>query len=245
MCSTILGEACELVKQYNGGPAHTVILPEGTELWRVHRSDSGHPANSFNSTGIAPLVDASGFDVRRSVGFPSQGRFDPVHDETVCAGGSRVGGYLYMGLSVNAVVAEGILRGTDIPRSKLLSFATVAELSITKMKLGQHVSVVSLDTQVGLNAINQDASLVACSWRDYRESRMSCTDILVANPDTFGVRYPCRHGTDERAVMLVDRGTALAVDIVDSSDLSAPGWGLTLVRDALVSGFGLDFDVMP
>lgn len=134
-------------------------MPAGTELWRVHRTDSRYPANSFNSTGIAPLTDAVAFDIRKHRGLPRQGRFDPVHDNTVCPGGSGLGGYLYVGLSVGAVVAEGILRGTDIPKSKLLSYAAVADFSLTKLTLGENISVITLDTQVGLAAINQDGSL--------------------------------------------------------------------------------------
>lgn len=215
----------------------------GTELWRVHRTDSAYPANSFNSSGIAPLTDALAFDVRKHRGLPRQGRFDPVHDETVCPGGSTLGGYLYVGLSVGAVVAEGILRGTDIPKSKLLSYAAIAELSLTKLVLGQDISVVSLDTQVGLAAINQDGSLVGCTWRDYRSSRVTCTDILVETSNSHGVRYSCRHGRDETAMMLVDRGVALGVDVMDTSDLSAPGWGLDRVRSVLKRGFDLDVDL--
>jgi len=231
------------VRKYNGAPAHTAIVPAGTELWRVHRTDSRYPANSFNSTGIAPLTDAVAFDIRKHRGLPRQGRFDPVHDNTVCPGGSGLGGYLYVGLSVGAVVAEGILRGTDIPKSKLLSYAAVADFSLTKLTLGENISVITLDTQVGLAAINQDGSLVGCTWRDYRDSRVTCTDILVGTPGALGVRYPCRHGKDERAVMLVDRRNSLPVDITDTSDLSVPGWGLDLVRRTLRLGFDLDIDL--
>ncbi|BCF86694.1 hypothetical protein RQCS_62390 (plasmid) [Rhodococcus qingshengii] len=138
-------------------------------------------------------------------------------------------------------MAEGILRGTDIPKTKLLPYAAVVDFSLTKLILGESISVVSLNTQVGLTAINQDGSLVACTWRDYRDSRMTCTDILVST--AHGVRYPCRHGKDERAVMLIDRRTPLAVDIVETSNLSAPGWGLDLVLSTLQLGFDLIIDL--
>ncbi|GAA4474292.1 hypothetical protein GCM10023094_09630 [Rhodococcus olei] len=81
------------MRTYNGGPAHAHVIPAGTELWRVHRTHSSHPANSFNSTNIAPLVNPRGIDLRRER-IPRQGRFDPVHDDTLCSGGSSPGGYL-------------------------------------------------------------------------------------------------------------------------------------------------------
>lgn len=230
------------MRTYNGAPAHTDVIPAGTELWRVHRTDSTHPANSFNLTGIAPLVNALGIDPRKER-LPRQGRFDPVHDESICPGGKGLGGYVYLGLSVGAVVAEGIIRGADIPKTRLLGFGTIAEASITRMTLGEDLVIAVFDTQEGLTAINQDGSLVGCTWRDYRDSRITCTDILVATSDAYGVRYPCRHGKDERAVMLVDRGRPLVLDIVDSSDLAAPGWGQDIVADALHERFGLSIDL--
>ncbi|GAA3131067.1 hypothetical protein GCM10020255_004840 [Rhodococcus baikonurensis] len=43
--------------------------------------------------------------------------------------------------------------------------------------------------------------------------------------------------------MLIDRGGALTVDIEETSDLSAPGWGLDLVLATLESGFDLTIDL--
>lgn len=230
------------MRKYNGAPAHTEIIEAGTELWRVHRTDSAYPANSFNLTGIAPLVNGLAVNTRKER-KPRQGRFEPVHDETICPGGKGLGGYVYLGLSVAAVVAEGIIRGTDIPKTGLLGFGAIAEASITRMTLGEDLVIALLDTQTGLTAINQDNSLVACTWRDYRESRITCTEILASTPDARGVRYPCRHGKDERALMLVDRRRPLALDIVDTSDLSAPGWGQDVVTEALHEQYGLSIEL--
>lgn len=226
------------MRTYNGAPAHVAVVEAGTELWRVHRTDSEYPANSFNSEGIAPLVDALKVNVREEK-MPRQGRFDPVHDPAVCPGGEELGGYVYLGLPVAAVVAEGIIRGFDIPRTGLLPYAAIVEASITKMVLGEDITIVTLDTQAGLTAINQDSSLVACSWRDYRDTRIRCTQILLGTPAARGVRYPCRHGKDETAIMLVDRKVPLTLDIIDSSSLAEPGWGQDLVVEALRERFSL------
>lgn len=226
------------MRTYNGAPAHTAVIEAGTVLWRVHRTDSEHPANSFNSKGIAPLVDALQLNIRKDE-MPRQGRFEPVHDPAVCPGGEALGGYVYLGLSVGAVVAEGIIRGSEIPKTGLLPYSAIAEASITKMVLGEDITIAVLDTQAGLVAINQDNSLVACSWRDYRHSRITCTQILLGTPAAQGVRYPCRHGKDETAVMLVDRKGSLTLDIVDSSNLAEPGWGQDLIVTALRERFSL------
>ncbi|WP_235214808.1 hypothetical protein [Rhodococcus opacus] len=230
------------MRTYNGAPAHTDILSAGTELWRIHRTDSPFPPNSFNSAAIAPLEDALAINTR-TMRIPRQGRFDPVHDPRVCPGGSLVGGYLYVGLSVGAVVAEGILRGTDIPKTGMLSDTALAEVSLTRMIAGEDITVAVLDTQAGLAAINQDGSLTGCTWRDYRDSRITCTNILVGTPVAAGVRYRCRHGQDERAVMLVERGTPPDITIDATGDLADRGWARGLVIDSLLDDFGLVVDV--
>ena len=105
------------------------------------------------------------------------------------------------------------------------------------------ITVAVLDTQAGLAAINQDGSLAGCTWRDYRDSRITCTSIMVGTPTAAGVRYRCRHGQDERNVMLVERGTPPVIDVDATSDLAHRGWGYDLVRDSLSRDFGLVVDV--
>lgn len=213
----------------------------GTVLWRVHRTASTYPANSFNSRNIAPLVDALTVDPRRDR-IPRQGRFDPVHDETICPGGSALGGYLYVGLSVGAVVAEGILRSIDIPKSGIVSRAGLAELSLTRMTLQQDLIVAVLDTQAGLAAINQDASLTGCTWREYADSRATCTNILVATSGAHGVRYRSRNGFDELSLLLVERGHTPDIMVDDTGALDRPGWAVDLVEESLFDDFGVVLD---
>lgn len=67
--------------------------------------------------------------------------------------------------------------------------------------------------------------------------------ILAGTPEAHGVRYPCKHGKDERALMLVDRGLLLVLGIGDSSDLSGPGWGQVAVAEALHERFELRIDL--
>lgn len=120
------------------------------------------PCEQLQLTGIAPLVDGLTVDTRKKR-VPRQGRFEAVHDETVCPGGEGLGGYVYLGRSVGAVVAEGVIRSTDIPKTGLLGFGSIAEATITRMTLREDVVIAALDTQQGLAAINQDNSFVACT----------------------------------------------------------------------------------
>lgn len=230
------------MRKYNGAPANIDTLASGTTLWRIHRGETTYPPNSFNAKFIAPLVDALKFDARNDKNLPRQGRFDPVHDEATCSGGSQLGGYLYAGLSKGAAVAEGILRSQSVPPCGLLPDATLDELSITKMTLQQDVPVAVIDSQTALIRINQDASLTGCSWREYRDSRIVCTQILISTPDAYGVRYKCRNGMNETAVMLIDRGEDLALDVESTSRLADPGWGRDLVLRSLSEDFGVTID---
>jgi len=111
------------------------------------------------------------------------------------------------------------------------------------MITGQDITVAVLDTETGLAAINQDGSLTGCTWRDYRDSRITCTNILIGTPTACGVRYRCRHGQDERAVMLVERGTPPVITIDATGDLADRGWARGLVIDSLLDDFGLVVDV--
>ncbi|QDQ99458.1 hypothetical protein FO059_16815 [Tomitella fengzijianii] len=174
--------------------------------------------------------------------IPKQGRFDPVHDASVCPGGELLGGYLYVGLTVGAVVAEGILRSADIPPSGILSAAALSELSLTRMVLREDVAVAVLDTQAGLVAVNQDASLTACTWRDYGNSRVTCTEILVATTEAQGVRYRCRNGLEERSLLLIERDNAPAIELLETGELGRPGWSRDLVEDSLFDDFGVVLD---
>ncbi|MDH6284926.1 hypothetical protein M2280_006190, partial [Prescottella agglutinans] len=98
------------------------------------------------------------------------------------------------------------------------------------------------DTQAGLAAINQDTSLTGCTWREYGNSRTACTKILVGTPAARGVRYRCRNGFDERSLLLVERGDAPEIEVVDAGELGRAGWARDLVEDSLFADFGVVLD---
>lgn len=179
---------------YNGNPANIDTIAEGTPVWRVRWTSSAYLPNAFNRSNIAPWVDARTLDVRATV-LPTQGRFEPVHDPAVCSGGAALGGYLYLGLSVGAVVAEGVLRGQDIPPDLIIRKRLMAGKSLTQLVLDDDVDIAVVDGQRNLIRLGQDASLAACTWRDYGQTRRTATDILTNTPAAQGIRYECR--TDE------------------------------------------------
>ncbi|MDI9940653.1 hypothetical protein QM806_35420 [Rhodococcus sp. IEGM 1351] len=92
---------------------------------------------------IAPWIDARTLDTRTSA-IPAQGRFEPVHDRAVCPGGAALGGYLYLGLSVGAVVAEGILRGQDIPPDLIIRKRLLAGKSLAQLVVCDDVAVLDV-----------------------------------------------------------------------------------------------------
>ncbi|CAG7640950.1 hypothetical protein SIM91_04255 [Rhodococcus opacus] len=68
----------------------------------------------------------------------------------MCPGGAALGGDLYLGLSVGAVVAEGILRGQDIPPDLIIRKRLLAGKSLAQLVLDDDVDVAVLDGQRNL-----------------------------------------------------------------------------------------------
>jgi hypothetical protein len=156
---------------------------------------------------IAPFVDARRFDPDKD-DYPSQCRFDPIHDTTICPGGDQLGGYIYVGLSISAVVAEGVLRNVEIPASNILPSAILEGRSIIEMEMGEDIDVVTLDDQYTLSQTNLDASIYGCTFEFYGEPRKNGTNILVSHQYPNGIRYDCRHGKKNLAMIVVESGRA-------------------------------------
>ncbi|MGN5236500.1 hypothetical protein [Rhodococcus sp. SJ-3] len=201
----------------------------------MHWTSSTYPPNAFNRSNIAPWVDARTLDVRTAA-IPTQGRFEPVHDPAVCPGGAALGGYLYLGVSV---VAEGILRGQDIPPDLIIRKRLLAGESLAQLVLDDDVDIAVLDGQRNLIRLGQDASLTACTWRDYGQTRPTAIEILTNTTAVQGLRYECRHGRNELALMLIDGRTAPALTIVRSAPLDTGGWARDAVTASLLDDFNL------
>ncbi len=157
----------------------------------------------------------------------------------MCPGGAALGGYLYLGLSVGAVVAEGVLRGQDIPPDLIIRKRLMTGKSLTQLVLDDDVDIAVLDGQRNLIRLGQDASLTACTWRDYGQTRRTATDILTNTPAAQGIRYECRHGRNELALMLIDGRTVPALTVVRSAPLDIDGWAREAVAASLLDDFDL------
>ena len=161
---------------------------------------NGNPANIDTHrggyTGVAGVLDVIGvssefFQLQQhcALGRCTHARYPHDRDSRRRGGSSRsttgpcarVGprwGYLYLGLSVGAVVAEGILRGQDIPPDLIIRKRLLAGKSLTELVLDDDVDIAVLDGQRNLIRLGQDASLSACTWRDYGQTRRTATDLL-------------------------------------------------------------------
>lgn len=157
----------------------------------------------------------------------------------MCPGGQTLGGYLYVGLSIGAVVAEGILRSMNIPATGILRKKKLFGKSLAQMNIEEDVTVALLDDQKHLIALNQDSSLTSCSWRDYGESRKTATRILTTTTAARGVRYLCRNGHSEAAVMLIDGRGAPRISVHRVEPIDTDGWAQDLVVGSLWADFGL------
>lgn len=218
--------------------AGIAVIPAGTTVWRVIATAATYDPNSFNKEFISPLVDTRALDLMAD-DMPEQGRFDLVHDEDVCPGGEALGGQLYVGLSVGAVVAEGILRGNDVPPDLPVPQSALAELSLAEMVAGKDIPVAVLDDQKSLIRMNLRLDLFGCTPMDYYDTRIIGTNILVNTPASYGLRYICRNGFNERSVLLADRGEDMDIRVERLEEIAKPGWARDIIEDGLWESFGL------
>jgi hypothetical protein len=221
----------EAFASYNGAIAQTQRLQAGVILYRVVDTESlNHwPAHSFNSTNIADLEDTRTLPLTGPVKpGRAQGRFDPVHDEWICKSGSSLGGYIYLGLTPGAAFAEGVFRNKRMPKSGRISRNWLRDKSVAKIELRSDTEVIPLDDTVTLRTLGFDSSFVSAPWERYYETRISATNMLVKNDSASGVRYPCRHDGDHKALMLVERDIPPILETLDTIPLDEDGWGLDL-----------------
>lgn len=134
---------------------------------------------------------------------------------------------------------KAILRGQDIPPDLIIRKRLLAGKSLAQLVLDEDVDIAVLDGQRNLIRLGQDASLTACTWRDYGQTRRTATDILTNTPAARGLRYECRHGRNELALMLIDGRTAPALTVVCSAPLDTDGWARDAVTASLLDDFTL------
>ncbi|MEU2005808.1 RES family NAD+ phosphorylase [Rhodococcus sp. NPDC019627] len=213
------------MRQYNGRHPATWTIGAGTELHRISGSGSSYAPNSFNRTV-------------KALGDPYQGRFEPIDDSH--------GGYLYVAETIEGAVAEGILRNQEIPKSGLIRAKRVAGRTHTVMVLKHDIEVaVLMDGE--LPSLNLDGDLLSCEGTGYDDCRSTCHKILSVADHVDGVVYRCRHNGNEKAFMLLDRGSLspASLDIVSSVDIMSDPNTLSQVSKVLLDTFRLQFVAGP
>ena len=133
---------------YSGTP-RLMTLPANTILFRVHQKRFA--ADVFNTT--------------QSHRYYGGGRFDSTDD--------NVYPYLYAGESVDAAIAETLLRdlSPDATGIRQLPRARVQKRRISAISVVAAVELVTLRTGEDLGAVSQDTWLTGCEPRDYPQSR--------------------------------------------------------------------------
>ncbi|MDH6291826.1 RES family NAD+ phosphorylase [Rhodococcus opacus] len=208
------------MRQYNGRHPETWTIAVGTELHRISSSGSSYDPNSFNRAGIKALGD------------PEQGRFEPIDDSH--------GGYLYVAETIEGAVAEGILRNQPIPKSGLIRARRIAGKTHTVMVLKHDIEVAVL-MDGALLSLNLDGDLLSCGSGGYDDCRSICHEILSVADHVDGVVYRCRHNGNEKAFMLLDRGSLspASLDIVSSVDIMSDPDTLSRISKVLLDTFRL------
>jgi hypothetical protein len=172
------------------------ISPEAEPLFRIHRNEH------------APVFFGPG------VGRPSAGRFDPA---------SRRFGVLYAGLSLDAAIAETLLRN---PQRRLVAFQEIAARSLSRLRPATPLRLARLQgphlQQLGTDAAIATGPYDPCGlW----------SDALFDHPDApDGIAYASRHNPDELCAALFQRASAQPVlGVVSTVPLPLLGTEVALV----------------
>jgi hypothetical protein len=207
--------------RYNGATAQLVTFPSGTVLYRILAADATYPTDSYNPSP-------------RPLDHPKQGRFepDPAYPE--------IGGYTYVAPTVAGAVAEGILRNQSVPQSGLARRMWLTNKRIATLRLTEDIAVAAVYGPYSA-ALNLDGSLLCCGRRGYTRCRTIGTQILLKTPHARGVQYDCRNNLSLSSLMLVTRGGAPGLDLVEEHNVLTDAAGKTLVLQTLKDVFGLDY----
>ncbi|WP_254453872.1 RES family NAD+ phosphorylase [Siccirubricoccus sp. G192] len=172
------------------------VTPAGEPFFRVHRSEH---APAFFGPGE---------------GRPATGRFDPASGRF---------GVLYAGLSLNAAVAETLLRS---PQRRLVAFREVTVRSLSLLRPATTLRLVHLQGP-HLQELGTDASIATGPYGP-------CglwADALFDHPDApDGIAYTSRHNPDELCAALFRRAERHpALGVVSTTPLLALGTELAMV----------------
>lgn len=171
-------------------------LPAGTVLWRVH-TDSRDPV-AFRTTG----AEQKRADPRT---HGREGRFD-------CQRGEY--GYLYVGETRSATIAEAFLRDDVVrdPTARLIARRPVVRAALSRIELTDQLVLVDLRGAEGLTRLGQDAWLTSSEEVDFPITQAWATAVRRWAPNAHGMMWMAkRDNTHFAAVLFDDRGTAARI----------------------------------
>lgn len=186
----------------------TVRLAAGTRVWRVHLIGRG--------------ADVPNATAQRSA--RAGGRFDSID-------GSY--GYLYLGDSPDAAVAETICRDLPVDQSpRLIPVKQIADRKLTEVEISDDLVLADL-TGAGTARINAGGWLTHCDRSGYLTTRRWAAAIFAAYPELNGLQYRPRHDDNRIAWMLtyppgqtraasLGPGFSLELDTAEGRALLAP-----------------------
>lgn len=175
---------------YNGGSVHVSTIPASTILWRFTEIAPRYRLDSFRPEP-PPLVEQP-----TSAQLGAQGRFDPIDRSH--------GGFLYCSSTLAGAIAEGILRMSRLPASRVVPAKLVDGRMLVRLRLNIDLDVADLRDPY-LTGIGLSSAVHSCARKSYGWSRRVGHAILDKNRDAHGLSYPCRHNTRQSALLLIQR----------------------------------------
>lgn len=153
-------------------------LAVGTVLWRIHSAQ--RTARQLNRT---PQPAAG-----------RGGRFDALAGDY---------GYLYLGDSPEAAIAETICRNLPLadPDARFVPRAQIAGRLLSRLQVTEPITVV-IAHGAALTHLGQDLWLTKSQPADYLLTRKWAAAIREWAPGADGLVYRCRHDEDRRSWML-------------------------------------------
>ncbi|MFC7751668.1 hypothetical protein [Tsukamurella soli] len=119
----------------------------------------------------------------------------------------------------------------------ILPRAILANMELTELSVAPGITftVALADTGPRLLKMGLSGSFHASTWRDYGETRLAATQIMVTS-GADGIKYMSRHLSSEPCLLLVDRTRTARgplLETVSAGRLDRRGTAQRLVLDSL------------
>ncbi len=160
-------------------PRH-MLLPAGTSLWRMH--DRDFLPTDFKATPAHPYFDGGRFDATPDDPFP----------------------YLYVGLTQETAVAEGLLRNArfDTDGFRFAPRAAVERRILSSIRTRTELRLISLISTVDLATVGQDNWLVDADEAQYALTRYWSGQLRRASPGAHGLTWQSRRDRPHQSILL-------------------------------------------